>query len=885
MIKKDLKLNIKNTQIAEAIQLDKLKEQLSKKKAAGEEKKAETSKKATLPKPKKEVEEDLLKGEKQEPQRRKARAKSVFAEGHPQKEVIPAKSISEQEIQPIEEVEQEDEQLDVEAPIEVPVYEEPVVAKSLEINEIEAPIIVETPPSPPPSPQPPPAFRPHREALGPTGRHIKDLIPPKPTKPPKPLEEDRKPRDEKGQVSTEQDKEVKKDKGKKEKGKSPDFQQSQESSATIKSAKSPKFKEFKDLKPVKKQTSERFDARDRHGLSESREDSPWRKRRQFKTAKEVQEEVVVRPTELSIRLPASIKDIAAAMKIKASELISKLFLQGIVVMINDLLDDETTVVLLGEEFGCKITIDTTEERRIQITDKTVKEEILKTDPSFLDIRAPVVTFMGHVDHGKTSLIDYIRKSNRAQGEAGAITQHIGAFLCKTAVGDIAILDTPGHEAFSAMRARGADVTDIVVLVIAGDEGMRTQTEEAITHAKAAGVSIVVAINKADKPNFNAENVYRQLSEHELLPESWGGQVITVNCSAVTGEGVKELLEMLAIQSEVLELKANPSERARGTVLESELHKGMGPVATVLVQNGTLRVGDAVVFGSLWGHVKTMHDEYGDTLTEAGPSTPIEITGLSGLPEAGQEFIVVQNDKEARDIAEARMIGKRQLYLQQSKKVSVENLFQQASEKGKKVLRVVVKADVQGSLEALKAALLKIKSEKVEIDIISSSVGEVSESDVLLAAASKGMIIGFHTQVESHAESLLKQYGVHVSLHDIIYHAIDDVKNLMAGLLDKISQETEKGKAEVKATFKSSHLGVIAGCLVTEGTIHRNNSIRVMRGGQMVWKGQISSLRRVKEDVREVQKGVECGIVLTNYTDFMEGDILEAFEVTYITQQL
>lgn len=653
-----------------------------------------------------------------------------------------------------------------------------------------------------------------------------------------------------------------------------------------KAAKAIKFKEFRDIKPARRQETKQFDARDRQGLRTSEDDQQWRKRR-HKSKQMIPEDLTIRPTSLKIRLPISIKDLALEMKLKASQLVGKLFLQGIVATLNDLLEDETTIQLLGHEFGCEITIDTAEQQRIQITDKTIREELQQTDPDQLVLRPPIVAFMGHVDHGKTSLIDAIRASNRAAGEAGAITQHIGAFRSKTAVGDIAILDTPGHEAFSAMRARGADVTDIVVLVVAGDEGLRQQTMEAIQHARAAGVSIVVAINKADKPNFNAENVYRQLSEQDLLPEPWGGQTITVNCSAVTGQGIPELLEMLALQAEVLELRANPASRARGTVLESEMHKGMGSVATVLVQNGTLRRGDAIVFGHLFGRVKTMHDEHNRELQEAGPSTPVEITGLSGMPEAGQEFIVVKNEKEAREIAQARSEGARQsnLLMQQKKKVSVENLFQQASTTGKKMLNLVLRADVQGSLEALKVALLKVESDKVDVNIIFAGVGEVSESDVQLAAASKAVVIGFHTQIESHAEPLVKQLGVQVRLHNIIYHAVDDAKVIMGGLLEKIAQENEKGKALVKATFKSSHAGVIAGCQVIEGTIHRSNNIRVRRGEEIVWKGNISSLKRVKEDVREVQKGIECGILLSNFSNVQENDILEAYEVSYITQEL
>jgi translation initiation factor IF-2 len=644
-------------------------------------------------------------------------------------------------------------------------------------------------------------------------------------------------------------------------------------------------KEFKDVKPSKKQGDQKsFDARDRYGLRGSDEDQQWRKKRTHK-AQAIQEDTTIRPSQLKVRLPITVKDLAVDMKLKASQLLAKLFMQGVILTLNDQISDETTVQLLGHEFGCEITIDTAEQERIRVTDKSIQEEISQADVSKVVPRAPVVAFMGHVDHGKTSLIDYIRKSNRVSGEAGAITQHIGAFRCSTAVGDIAILDTPGHEAFSAMRARGAHVTDIVVLVVAGDEGIRQQTIEAIQHAKAAGVTIIVAINKCDKPNFNTETVYRQLAEQDLLPEAWGGQIITVNCSAVTGEGIPTLLEMLALQSEVLEIKADPTTRARGSVLESEMHKGMGAVATILVQNGTLRHGDAVVFESLWGRIKTMRDEHGRELKEAGPSTPVSITGLSGLPDAGEEFIVVKNEKEAREIAEARLLGMQQERLMQKRKLSLESLFQQASDSSKKVLNVVLRTDVQGSLEALRTALEKIESTKVALNIIFAGIGEVTESDVQLAAASKAMILGYHTQVENHADALIKEIGVQVRLHDVIYHAIDDVKDIMAGLLEKVAQEEIRGRAIVRATFKSSQHGVIAGCIASEGTIHRNNKMRVIRAGETIWQGDIASLRRVKEDVREVQKGVECGILLNGMNDLKEDDILEAYQLVYHTQQL
>lgn len=850
--KKEIKINIKNAQIAEALQLGKLKAKLAGKKA---ETKEETSAEVKKPTAKaKKVEEPEV---KEEAPRRKARSRSAFTEEETHVEEM-TPPVIETPAPPVVEKTPE------------PIPEEPVVV----IHEPPPPVVKkETPP--PPAPQKP-TFPPKREMLGPTGRHVKDLLPRKPA-PTFTAPRDRpvvvKPRQPIATPPLKEDTKADKFKPKV----TPPTEEEEKAKG-----KAPKFKEFRDVKPTKKPQG-RFDGRDRYGLRDNEDDQRWRKKRGSKASHE--EDTTIRPTILSVRLPISIKDLAVAMKLKSSQLIAKLFLQGVVVTINDLLEDETTVQLLGQEFGCEIKIDTTEEERIRITAKTSREEIAETDSNLLKVRAPIVTFMGHVDHGKTSLIDYIRKASVASGEAGAITQHIGAFKCSTAVGDIAILDTPGHEAFSSMRARGAVVTDIVVLVIAGDEGIRAQTEEAINHAKAAGVTIIVAINKVDKPNFNPENVYRQLSDHALLPEAWGGQIITVNTSATTGAGVKELLEMLAIQAEVLELKANPTSRARGTVLESELHKGLGSVATVLVQNGTLKLGDPLVFGQDWGRVKTMHDEYGRNLKEAGPSTPVEITGLSGLPEAGEEFIVVSTEEEARHIAEARMQDRKQTMLQPKKVTTMESMLQQATDSNKKVLKIVLKADVQGSLEALKVALLKIKSEKVDVDIISATVGEISESDVLLAAASKAIIVGFHTKVESHAEQLLKQHGIKVCLHDIIYHAIDEVKVLMTAQLDRIAQETDRGKAEVRAVFKSSQHGQIAGCMVTEGVIQRNHYVRLKRGGEQIWKGPIHSLKRVKEDVREVLKGFECGILLNGFNDFKEGDILESYEITYLTQTL
>ncbi len=639
----------------------------------------------------------------------------------------------------------------------------------------------------------------------------------------------------------------------------------------------------KELRLPKKKEEIRFDSRDRQGLRDV-DNEAWRKRRAHKPKKVVQEEIV-RPKLLSVRLPITLKDLAQEMKLKSSQLIAKLFMQGITLTLNDYLDDETVVQLLGHEFDCQIKIDTQEQERIRITDRTIRQEIGGAILEDLILRSPVVTFMGHVDHGKTSLIDAIRKSNRAAGEAGAITQHIGAFKVKTNAGDVTILDTPGHEAFSEMRSRGANVTDIVILVVAGDEGVRAQTEEAIRQAREASVPIIVAINKCDKPNFDAQKVYRDLADRELLPEAWGGTTITVNCSASSKQGIVELLEMIALQAEILELRANPTTRARGTVLESEMHKGMGAVATVLVQNGTLRKGDAIVFGHFSGRIKTLQDDHGRQIEEAGPSTPVKITGLSELALAGNEFIVVKNEKEARELASARAEGYQRDIQSKPKLGSLEKMMAKRESGEKKILPLILRADVQGSLEAIRNSLLKIKSDKVRLEIVSADVGEISESDIELASASKATIVGFHTHVESHAEGLIKQKKIPVYTQDVIYHLIDEVKSRMKMLLDKLEQENEVGEAIIKAVFKSSQLGLIAGCQVTEGTIKRQNLVRQIRNKEVIWKGKINSLKRVKEDVKEVQKGFECGILLEGQTDFKEGDILQAYEITYLEQDL
>jgi translation initiation factor IF-2 len=820
--KKGLKLNIQNKQIAKAVNLKGIKEKLSKKKASEPKDKEAAPKKAAVPKKGKEIEEDVA--EIEEAPRIKARSKSAFAE-EAEAPAKPAKAKKEETS-------------------EAGSQPSDIIEKKVEKKE-------------------------KSERLGPTGKHISDLLPKKKEKQPKAPSQ-------KGKLAVTDKKEEDKPKPKQPAAPSPtdpDFKKKGK-----KSPKGTKFREFRDIK------SRPFDARDRAGLRAGEEPYFRHRKKRHKSSKTPSEDTTIRPSQLKVRLPITVKNLAVEMKRKSSELIGQLFKHGVMMTINDMLEDETMIQILGEELGCEIKIDTSEEERIRITDKTIQDEITHAEPEDLKQRAPVVTFMGHVDHGKTSLIDKIRFSDVATGEAGDITQHIGAFLAHTPVGEIAILDTPGHEAFTAMRLRGANVTDIVVLVIAGDEGFRQQTKEALSHAREAGVPLVVAINKCDKPNFDEQKVYRELADHELLPEAWGGQTITVKCSAATGEGIDTLLEMLALQAEVMELKANPNARARGTALESEMHKGLGAVATVLVQNGTLKQGDVVVIDQYWGRIKTMRDEHGKNLASAGPSTPVAITGISGLPEAGTEFVVVKSEKEARDIAEARTLTTRQSAMQR-KVPTLENMLAEAQRREKKIFNLMICADVQGSLEALETALNKIKSDKIDLNIISTDIGEISESNIERAAASNATILGFHTAIESHAEPLLKQLGVTAKLHDIIYHAIDDVKELMRKSLDKIPVENERGKAEVRQVFKSSHLGLIAGCYVLEGSIHRNHNARVIRNGEEVWKGSISSLKRVKEDVREVQKGLECGIILQGFSDVQEGDIIESFDISYLEQDL
>jgi translation initiation factor IF-2 len=572
----------------------------------------------------------------------------------------------------------------------------------------------------------------------------------------------------------------------------------------------------------------------------------------------------------------SVSELSQAMGVKASDLIRKLMQGGTMATINKQIDADTAA-FLATEFGF-----TVEKKGFEV-EEYIPE--VAEDESKLVTRPPVVTVMGHVDHGKTSLLDAIRQADVAAGEAGGITQHIGAYSVQTAQGPITFLDTPGHEAFTAMRQRGAQVTDLVVLVVAADDGVMPQTVEAIQHAKQAGVTILVAINKVDKPGATPERVMQQLSEYELVPEQWGGQTIMLPVSARTKQGIPELLEYIALQSEVLELKSNAEKLAAGHVIEAKLEKGRGPVATVLVEEGTLRVGDALVTGVHHGRVRAMMNERGDLVKEVPPGYPVEVLGLSGVPVAGDEFDVVQDEKAAKEVAEHRALKARQKELGTVRKATLEDLFAKAKESGK-VLNVVVKADVQGSAEAVSQALEKAATKKVGVKVLDSGVGAITEGDVLTATAGGGaIIVGFNTKPETKVEQMASQQGVKILLFDVIYEAVDKVREEMAGLLEPIVKEKPLGKAEVRALFNIPRIGVIAGCGVTEGVVKRTGHVRVLRDRKVIHTGKLSSLKRVKDDVREVASGYECGIGIEGFGDLKPGDVLEVFELEEIRPSL
>jgi len=566
----------------------------------------------------------------------------------------------------------------------------------------------------------------------------------------------------------------------------------------------------------------------------------------------------------------TIKELAEKMKLRPADIVKKLFLQGTIVTINQEIDFEK-----AEEIAMEYDVLCEKEKKVNVIEELLKED--EEDEKDMVPRPPVICVMGHVDHGKTSLLDAIRQTNVTSREAGGITQHIGAYVVDYNGQKITFLDTPGHEAFTAMRMRGAQATDIAILVVAADDGVMPQTVEAINHAKAAGVEIIVAINKIDKPSANVERVKQELSEYELIPEDWGGNTVFVPVSAHTKEGIPELLEMILLTAEVKELKANPNRRARGLVIEAQLDKGRGPVATVLVQKGTLRVGDAVAAGCCYGKVRAMMDDKGNRVKEAGPSTPVEILGLNDVPNAGEIFIAHQNEKEARSFAETFIAESKNKLIEDTKaKLSLDDLFSQIKAGNVKELPIIVKADVQGSVEAVKQSLVKLSNEEVVVKVIHGGVGAINESDVSLASASNAIIIGFNVRPDAQAKSIADREKVDMRLYRVIYQAIEDVEAAMKGMLDPVYEEQVTGHAVVRQTFKASGVGTIAGSYVLDGKITRGSKARITRDGEQIFEGPLASLKRFKDDVKEVAAGYECGLVFEGFNDLQEDDMIEVY---------
>ena len=573
--------------------------------------------------------------------------------------------------------------------------------------------------------------------------------------------------------------------------------------------------------------------------------------------------------EVVIGETITVAELAQKMSVKAAEVIKYMFKNGTMVTINQVLDQDTASIV-AEDMGHKVK----QVRESDLEDKLV--ESLAHEGEEVS-RAPVVTVMGHVDHGKTSLLDYIRRAKVASGEAGGITQHIGAYHVETDRGMVTFLDTPGHAAFTAMRARGAKATDIVILVVAADDGVMPQTEEAIQHAKAAGVPVVVAINKMDKEDADPDRIKNDLAARDVIPEEWGGDTMFVPVSAKAGTGIEELLEAVLLQAEVLELKAQPSAPGRGVVVESRLDKGRGPVATVLVQNGTLRQGDVVLAGVNYGRVRAMLDENGQPIKEAGPSIPVEILGLDGTPDAGDELNVVVDEKKAREVALFRQGKFREIKLARQHSAKLENMFESMGQDEKKTLNIVLKADVRGSLEALQGSLVDLGNDEVQVKIVSGGVGGITETDANLALASNAVIFGFNVRADATARKIVESEGLDLRYYSVIYEIIDDVKKALSGMLGSDVREQILGVAEVRDVFRSPKFGAVAGCMVIEGTVYRNRPIRVLREDVVIYEGELESLRRFKDDVGEVRNGMECGIGVKNYNDVRPGDRIEVFE--------
>ena len=581
------------------------------------------------------------------------------------------------------------------------------------------------------------------------------------------------------------------------------------------------------------------------------------------------------PSKITYEEGITVGELADKLNIESSGIIKKLFLLGIVANINQSLDEET-LELIADDYGVEIE----KEVVVNEEDLTTYFDDEEDDPDAIE-RPAVVTIMGHVDHGKTTLLDSIRNTKVTAGEAGGITQHIGAYQIENNGKKITFLDTPGHAAFTTMRARGAQVTDITILVVAADDGVMPQTIEAINHAKEADVPTIVAVNKVDKPTANPDRVMQELTEYGLIPEDWGGDTIFVPLSALNGDGIDDLLEMIGLVAEVQELKANPDKQAVGTVIEAELDKSRGPAASLLVQNGTLHVGDSIVVGNTYGRVRAMVNDLGQRIKTAGPSTPVEITGINDVPQAGDRFVIFKDEKQARRIGEARHEASVIQQRQESKNVSLDNLFEQMKQGEMKDLNVIIKGDVQGSVEALAASLMKIDVEGVNVRIIHTAVGAINESDVTLANASNGIIVGFNVRPDAGAKRAAEAENVDMRLHRVIYNVIEEIESAMKGLLDPEFEEQVIGQAEVRQTFKVSKVGTIAGSYVTEGKITRNAGVRVIRDGIVQFEGELDTLKRFKDDAKEVSQGYECGITIANFNDIKEGDIIEAFEMVEI----
>ncbi|WP_017446289.1 translation initiation factor IF-2 [Gayadomonas joobiniege] len=636
-------------------------------------------------------------------------------------------------------------------------------------------------------------------------------------------------------------------------------------------------REEKGSRRRKKKTSKK----DEEAQAQASSRAPKGKRKKIFTPKSMQHgfQKPVTPTQHEVKIGETITvaELASKMAIKATEVIKAMMKMGAMVTINQVIDQETALLVV-EEMGHK---------GVAVSENAMEEDLLanRGEQSGIKRRPPVVTVMGHVDHGKTSLLDYIRRAKVASGEAGGITQHIGAYHVETEQGMVSFLDTPGHAAFTSMRARGAKATDIVVLVVAADDGVMPQTVEAIQHAKAAEVPLVVAVNKIDKEEADPDRVKNELSQHDVIPEDWGGDVQFCHVSAKSGQGIDDLLEAILLQSEILDLDTVHEGLASGVVIESKLDKGRGPVASILVQSGKLKKGDIILCGLEYGRIRAMKDENGQDIEEAGPSIPVEILGLSGVPSAGDEATAVQDERKAREVSLKRQGKFREVKLARQQKAKLENMFSNMEEGDVKELNIVVKSDVQGSLEAISDSLLKLSNDEVKVKIVGSGVGGITETDASLAAASSAIILGFNVRADATARKTIENESIELRYYSVIYDLIDEVKRAMSGMLDPEFKQEIIGLAEVRDVFKSPKIGAIAGCMVTEGTVKRNNPIRVLRDNIVIYEGELESLRRFKDDVAEVRNGTECGIGVKNYNDVKVGDVIEVFEVVEVKRQL